>query len=175
MPAVKPDSQRSVIGAWARQARRAAEFKSARDAAIALRAQGYPISEEYLRAIELNAKPSDETVAALERLYGSVAPKADPDPTHLLTSPEMLELMRALVVQQSAVVDRLDRLIEAIDLARAPRSRHPRTPEERESVLRQLAPEVAESGLLDRAPGRPPRSEPRTPDAPDREPGNRGT
>ena len=77
MAAMPRRARPTAIGEWARDARKAAGYPSADKAAVAAE-----VPPNWLRLVEAGhiARPDADRIAALERLYGSVAPHEDVRP-----------------------------------------------------------------------------------------------
>lgn len=75
---MKSDSDRGVIGAWARNARIAAGHESAQEAVRAMAAVGLTVDLGYLRGIESGAhRPSKALMERLAAFYRAPLPEED--------------------------------------------------------------------------------------------------
>ena len=99
--AMKSDEERGPVGAWARHARIAAGYATAREAAEAAARAGIPLKLQHLQGIESGwDRAGRDLLAKLGTLYGSEPPVSHP-PAQV--SEELLAEIREAVAEGVAL------------------------------------------------------------------------
>ena len=110
---MKTDEERGPVGAWARNARLAAGYATAREAAEAANRAGIPLKLQHLQGIESGwDRAGRDLLIRLGELYGSDPPGVDRQPAGAL-SPALEAEIRAVVAE--AVAEAFDARIERIE------------------------------------------------------------
>jgi hypothetical protein len=121
MAAMKSDEDRGPIGAWARNARLAAGYHTAREATAAANAAGIPLKLQHLQGIESGwDRAGRDLLVALGRLYASAPPVSERVSSVALE----LEAIRAAVAE--GVAEGLARWEARRAASAAPQPRRPR-------------------------------------------------
>jgi hypothetical protein len=128
---VKTDEERGPVGAWARSARLAAGYATAREAADAAHRAGIPLKLQHLQGIESGwDRAGRELLARLGELYGSDPPGLERDARSALSPAQAAEIRAVVAEAVASAVDarleRIERLLGDLGGGPAPGQRKPR-------------------------------------------------